>query len=69
MIRSDTRAVGRMLDVAWCDLSVTKAKGSVTYPIIVLPTEHFALGWLIQSPFKKLDKKRNMKQVKKRISS
>ena len=32
MLRSDTRAMGRVLDVVWYDLSVTKAKGSVTYP-------------------------------------
>ena len=33
MLHSDTRAMGRVLDVVWYDLSVTKANGSVTYPI------------------------------------
>ena len=33
MLRSDTRAMGRVLDVVWYDLNVTKAKGSVTYPL------------------------------------
>ena len=27
MLRSDTRPIGRVLDVVWYDLSVTKAKG------------------------------------------
>ena len=30
---SDTRAMGRVLDVVYYDLSVTKAKGSVTFPV------------------------------------
>ena len=34
MLRSDTRAMGHVLDVVWYDLSVTKAKGSVTYPFL-----------------------------------
>ena len=32
MLCFDTRAMCRVLDVVWYDLSVTKAKGSVTYP-------------------------------------
>ena len=32
MLRPDNRAMGRVMDVVWYYLSVTKAKGPVTYP-------------------------------------
>ena len=35
MLRSDIRAMGRMLDVVWYDLSVTKAKGRLHTQAIV----------------------------------
>ena len=34
MLRSDTRAMGRVLDVIWYDLSVTEAMESAKYQIV-----------------------------------
>ena len=50
MLHSDTRAMGRVLDVVWYDLSVTKAKGSATFPPyciqshVTLESENLAYG-------------------------
>ena len=39
MLLSDTRAMGPVLGVVWYDLSVTKAKGSVTYPFAIISSD------------------------------